>query len=210
MLKIYGVPISRSISNIWCCLELGIPYDNVQTGWDDNSIYDPAFRKINPNARVPVIQDGDFILWESFAINLYLVKKYGGPMAPRDLQEDALCTQWSLWTAVHLQRTAMQWAFNTFILPEEERQPEIGQKMWKDLQPFLRVLDEQLAKAPDLLGDRYSVADLTVGCGLLRPRWQMDLSAYPNLKDWDRRVFERPAAQKAWAIRVAAAKVAKT
>ena len=112
-LKIYGVPISRSISNIWAALELGIEYENVPIGWHDNSIYSQAYRAINPNARVPAIKDGDFIMWESLAINLYLVKKHGGPLAPRTLEEEALALQWTLWAATQLERPAMQWAFHS-------------------------------------------------------------------------------------------------
>jgi len=68
------------------------------------------------------------------------------------------------------------------------------------------VLDGQLAKAPFLTGNRFTIADLNVGCAFLRPRWQLDLSAFPHLKAWDQAVFQRPAAQQAWAVRVAEAK----
>jgi glutathione S-transferase len=103
-LKIYGVPISRSISNIWAALELGIEYENVPIGWTDNSIYGDAYREINPNSRVPAIKDGDFIMWESLAINLYLVKKHGGPIGPVTIEEEARAWQWTLWAAIHLER----------------------------------------------------------------------------------------------------------
>lgn len=204
-LKIYGVPISRSISNIWTALELGVEYENVPIGWDDNSIYGEAYRLINPNARVPAIKDGDFILWESLAINTYLVKKHGGPLAPRTLEEDAASLQWTLWAAIHFERPLMQWAFHTFILDPEERKPDVAAKAWDEIVPLLAVLEGQLAKAPYLLGDRFTIADLNVGCVLLRPRQKLPLSNHPHLAAWDKAVFERPAAKQAWAIRVEAA-----
>jgi glutathione S-transferase len=204
-LKIYGVPISRSISNIWAALELGIEYENVPIGWDDNSIYSDAYRRINPNRRVPAIQDGDFIMWESLAINLYLVKKRGGPLAPMALQEEARAWQWTLWAATQLERPAMQWAFNTFILEPHERRPEAAAKALEELRPLLEVLEGELAKTPYLLGDRFTVADLNVGCVLLRAHQQFDLAELPKLAAWDKAVFERPAAKRAWAIRVEAA-----
>jgi glutathione S-transferase len=204
---IYGVAYSRAISNIWACLELGIDYQNVPIGWDDegNTIYSEAYRAINPNQRVPALADGEFVLWESLAINGYLVKKAGGPLAPRDLREDAKTMQWSLWAAIHLERTLVQWAFHTFILDPEERKPEVAAKAWAELQPLFRVLDGALADRPYLLGDRFSLADLNVGCTMFRPRRQLDLAAWPRLKDWDSRVFDRPAARRAWEIRAAAA-----
>jgi glutathione S-transferase len=204
-LKIYGVPISRSISNIWAALELGIDYENVPIGWNDNSIYSDAYREINPNSRVPAIKDGDFIMWESLGINLYLVKKHGGPLAPKTLQEEALAWQWTLWSAIHFERPLMQWAFNAFILEPDERKSEVAEKAMDELRPLFKVLDGQLGKAPYLLGDRFTVADLNVGCVMLRARQQLRLDEFPRLKAWDQAVFERPAAKKAWAIRVEAA-----
>jgi len=204
-LKIYGVPISRSISNIWAALELGIEYENVPIGWDDNSIYSDAYRQINPNARVPAIKDGDFVMWESLAINWYLVKKQGGPLAPKTLHEEARALQWTLWAATQLERPAMQWAFNTFILEPEERRADVAATALQETRSLLKVMDGELSGSPYLLGDRFTIADLNVGCVLLRPRQQLGLSDYANLRAWDKAVFERPAAKKAWAIRVAAA-----
>jgi glutathione S-transferase len=204
-LKIFGVPISRSISNIWTALELGVEYENVPIGWDDNSIYSEAYRRINPNSRVPAIQDGDFIMWESLAINWYLVKKHDGGLAPKTLQEEARALQWTLWAATQLEKPAMQWAFNDFILEPEERNAAVAAKALAELRSLMRILEEELADKAYLLGDRFSIADLNVGCALLRPRQQLDLSEFPNLRAWDRAVFDRPAAKKAWLIRVAAA-----
>jgi len=208
-IKIFGVPISRSIGSIWACLELGIDYELVPIGWDDNeySIYGEAYRKINPNARVPSLQDGDFILWETLAINTYLAKKHGGPLAPQNLQEDALTMQWALWSTIHLERTVFPWFLHSYILDEDKRDPAQAAKAMQDLQPLFRVLETQLQKAPYLLGDRFTVADLNLGCVLLRPRLQLDLdlSDHPRLKAWDKAVYGRPAAKKAWDIRKAAA-----
>ena len=204
---IYGVAYSRAISNIWACLELGVPYENVPIGWDDegNTIYGEDYRRINPNQRVPALADGEFVLWESLAINSYLVKTQGGPLAPRDVREDAKAMQWSLWATIHLERAAVQWAFHTHILDPDERKPEIAAKAWDELQPLFRVLDGELAARPYLLGDRFTLADLNVGCTLFRPRRHLDFSAWPNLKGWDARVFDRPAAKRAWEIRATAA-----
>jgi glutathione S-transferase len=202
--KIFGVPISRSISNIWTALELGLEYELVPIGWDDQSIYSDEYRRINPNARVPALKEGEFVMWESLAINWYLVKKHGGALAPKSLQEEAHALQWTLWAATQLERPAMQWAFNAFILEPEERKPELAAKAHRELMSLLKVLDGQLEGKAYLLGDRFTIADLNVGCVLLRPRQQMDRSGFPNLERWDAAVFNRPAAKEAWAIRCAA------
>ena len=203
-LKIYGVPISRSLSNIWAALELGLEYENVPIGWDDNSIYSDEYRRINPNARVPALSDGDFVMWESLAINWYLVKKQGGALAPRTLHEEAHALQWTLWAATQLEKPAMQWAFNSFILEPHERRADVAARALEETRVLLKVMDGALGEAPYLLGDRFTIADLNVGCVLLRPRQQMDLSQFARVRAWDKAVFERPAARKAWSIRVAA------
>ncbi|MGH7985563.1 MAG: glutathione S-transferase family protein, partial [Candidatus Binataceae bacterium] len=151
------------------------------------------------------LRDGDFIMWESLAINLYLVKKHGGPLAPKDLPEEARAFQWSLWAAIHLERPLMQWLFHTHVLEPEERRPAIAEKAREEMKPLLTVLDGQLERAPYLAGDRFTVADLNVGCVMLRPHQELDLSGYSRLYKWDQAVFERPAAKQAWAIRVDAA-----
>jgi glutathione S-transferase len=203
-LRIFGDPISRSISNIWAALELGMDYEVVPIGWDDDSIYSEAYARINPNARVPALQDGDFVMWESLAINEYLVKKHGGPLAPKTLEEDALAMQWTLWCAIHLERPLMQFAFNTFILDPAERKAEVAAQNLKAAQPFLKVLDGAVEKTPYLLGDRFTLADLNVGCCIFRSHRGLDMTALPHMKAWCERVFTRPAAVKAWDIRVAA------
>ncbi|MFP6735032.1 MAG: glutathione S-transferase N-terminal domain-containing protein, partial [Rhodospirillales bacterium] len=80
-LKIYGHIISRASRVMWMAEELGLDYDletiDVHRG-DQNT---PDYLALNPNARVPTIKDGDTVLWESLAINLYLAKKHGGPLA---------------------------------------------------------------------------------------------------------------------------------
>jgi glutathione S-transferase len=207
--KIYGVPISRSIGCIWTCLELGIDYELVPIGWDEqgNTIYGEEYRRINPNARVPSLGDDGFVLWETLAINTYLAKKQGGPLAPRDLHEDAKVMQWALWSTIHMERTVFPWFLHSYILDEDKRDPKQAAKAMEDLQPLFRVLETELSNRPYLLGDRFTIADLNLGCIFLRPRLQLnlDLGDHPRLKAWDKAVYSRPAAQKAWQIRVAAA-----
>ncbi len=203
--QIYGVPISRSIRNIWAALELGIPYENVPIGWDDDSIHGDAFRAINPNQRVPAMRDGEFVLWESLAINLYLVRKHGGEIAARTLEEEALAWQWSLWATNHLEPPLGRWAMHSFIFDEGERKPEVAAKAMQDARPLLAVLDGELGKRAFLAADRFTVADLNLGGVMMRPRQKLDFTGLPNLARWDEAVFSRPAARRAWAIRVAAA-----
>src|SRR5262249_59745026 len=98
MLTIYGVYRSRASRNFWLAYELGIPFKHVPVmqryrlkdpiAADVVHTRSPAFLKVNPNGHVPTIDDDGVVLHESLAINLYLAKKHGGPLAPADRARD--------------------------------------------------------------------------------------------------------------------------
>ena len=94
--KIYGPTASRAARALWIVHELGIPFEHVALEMKD--LKGPEFLKINPNGKVPAMVDGDFRLFESMAINLYLASKYGrNGLFPQSLEDQALCYQWSFW-----------------------------------------------------------------------------------------------------------------
>src|SRR5260370_39807994 len=105
-LTLYGsIETSRSWWVAWMCRELDLPFRNEGTeAFVDPALKSHEYRSINPNGLVPSIKDGDFILWESMAINLYLAKKYGrGWLCPSDLEGEALASQWSFWAVTRLE-----------------------------------------------------------------------------------------------------------
>jgi len=77
MIKLYGIPRSRTIRPLWMLEELGLPYDNVKVSFV-NETRTPEFLRLNPNGHIPVLQDGSLTLWESLAINLYLARFNAG------------------------------------------------------------------------------------------------------------------------------------
>ena len=101
-MKLYGIPASRAFRSIWAAEEVGVDYELVPTHFLGDS-KKPDYLQINPNGRVPTLVDGDLVLFESMAINLYLAKKYGGKLYPSDAADEARAIQWSFWgmTACH-------------------------------------------------------------------------------------------------------------
>ena len=77
--QLYGHARSRAFRCLWLLEELGIPYEHHPVRFDTAEIHEPAYLAINPNGRVPALRDGELVIWESLAINHYLVDKYGGP-----------------------------------------------------------------------------------------------------------------------------------
>jgi glutathione S-transferase len=200
--KIYGVPPTRTFRPIWVALELGIEHELVPVDRAAGQNRTPEFLKLNPNGTIPVLVDGDFVLWESMAIDLYLVKKYdnGKGLAPRDLKEEALVLQWTLFTVNTLEQPAIDWALNDFVLPADKRDAKVADAALAKMQAPLKVLDDALKTAPWLVGNRFTVADLNVAAAIYR-LLQMDLTKYPAVDAWLDRCYARPAAVAARKMR---------
>jgi glutathione S-transferase len=161
----------------------------------------PELRKLNPNGRLPFIVDGDFALFESMAITLYLAKKYStGALYPSLLRDEALLWQWSFWAISEVDRGVNIWSLHAVRLPPAERDAALREEALKVIAAPFKVLDAALAGKPYLLGDEFTVADLNVAAVISRAI-DMDLSALPNLKSWLTRCLERPAARKALALK---------
>jgi glutathione S-transferase len=200
MLRIYGAATSRALRVLWMVSELGISYEHKDWRPRAPETRTPDFFALNPNGRVPVIDDDGFVLYESLAINLYLAKKHGSALYPADAKQEALAWQWSIWEIDRLDRQIVNHARHTKDLPEAERKPEIADAAWKEVVPALDVLETALKKSEWLAGPAFSVADLNVASALYRAL-VLDLGKWPQVKAWLHRCWERPAAKQARAMR---------
>jgi len=180
MLKLYGGARSRASIVQWYLEELGVPYEFILLDMQAGEHHQSAFLAINPMGKVPAIVDGDFQLWESGAILFYLAQKYG--KMPPSLEEQAKINQWILFGNATL---------GPGIFVEASRERETP----KLLTPLNQILEKQ----PFLLGDELSVADVAVGSILayIPMMLKLDLSEYPAVVDYIKRISERPAFQKA-------------
>ncbi len=96
MLKIYHSKQSRSMRVVWLCEELGLPYEVEHLAMFTPEMKTPDYLAIHPLGKVPAIDDGGFVLWETGAIFEYLVARYsdGALIPPRDTREGARAAQW--------------------------------------------------------------------------------------------------------------------
>jgi glutathione S-transferase len=196
-LKIYGVAGSRAYRALWMANELGLDYEHVPVHFADGSAQSPEYLAINPNGRIPAIDDGGFKLWESMAINLYLAKKHGG-LCPDTLEGEAQALQWSFWAMTELEKPALAALMHRMFLPEGHRDLQLADEGERQLQRPLKVLDAALASTGYLVGSKFSVADLNVASILSWARLaRVDLSAFPHVKRWLDAALHRPAAVKA-------------
>jgi glutathione S-transferase len=203
-LRIYGIARTRAFRALWVAMELGLDYEHLPIEIGDAGARAPEFLAINPNGRLPVIVDGDFVLFESLAITLYLAKKHStGTLYPATLEGEAKAWQWSFWAIAEVDRGVNIWSLHAVRLPVEERDAALREEALKVIAAPFRVLDSALAKQPYLLGNAFTVADLNVAAVVSRAV-DMDLSAVPNLKAWLERCLDRSAARAALALKTAA------
>jgi glutathione S-transferase len=196
MITLYGSMHSRANRCAWMLKELKIDYQSKPVDFQDGSTHRPEFLAINPNGRVPVLDDSGFVIFESLAINLYLAKRYGGPLAPSDLKEDALITQWSLWVENEIEKTLILAAANQslFAPPSARSTDELHIALEKLKRPW-DVLEKHLQTQPYLIGERFTVADLNVASVMvLALIAEIDLSAWPVMQRWLSECLGRPAA----------------
>jgi glutathione S-transferase len=183
MITLYGAPASRAHRVMWMLKELGLAFDHVPTDFQRGGTRTPEFLSVNPNGRVPVLVDEGLVLFESMAINLYLAKKYGGPLAKLH------------WVVTEVEKPLLLSAANLFLFAPEQRDEAELALMLKRLDRPFKVLDAHLAHHRFVLGDRFTVADLNIAALMsLMPLAGVGLSAYPHLETWLLEALERPAA----------------
>ena len=180
MIKLYGGARSRASIIQWYLEEIQVPYEFVLLDMQAGANREPEFLAINPIGKVPAITDGDFKLWESGAILLYLASKYG--QMPASLEKQAEITQWVLFANATL---------GPGIFVEASRERETPR--------LLTPLNEIFQRQPFLTGEEFTVADVAVGSILayIPMMLKLDLSPYPAVVDCIKRLSERPAFQKA-------------
>jgi glutathione S-transferase len=200
-LRIYGIARTRAFRALWVAKELGLDYEHLPIEIGDDGAKSPEFLAINPNGRLPVIVDGDFVLFESLAITLYLAKKHSsGKLYPATLEGEARAWQWSLWAVTEVDRGVNIWSLHAVRLPPQERNAALREEALRVIASPFKVLDAAVAKQPYLLGNDFTIADLNVAAVISRVV-DMDLSAWPHLKDWLTRCLDRPAAREALALK---------
>jgi glutathione S-transferase len=158
---------------------------------------------LNPMGQVPALSDGDFVLTESWAINLYLAKKAGGPLAPKDVQEEALCEMWTLFAATQIEKPALDAFIQRFVKPATETDHALVAASLKQVERPLTMLDDALAKGGGwLLGERCTVADINVGGAIFYFRRSLeDLAAFKSIKAWWAKLTAMPGYRHAMALR---------
>ena len=194
MLQIYGNPRSRAMRCLWMLEEMGEPYQLIEKSTRTDELQSAEYLRLNPNARIPTLVDGDLVLWESMAINLYLAQKYEGPMHSVGPTVLGLAAQWSFWAMLELEGLLLELLNHRAVLPEFARDPSYAERDELLLRKPLGVLNNSLRGRDHLAGGNFTVADLNVASILAWGKMaRLDLSAHPDVARWLDSCLTRPA-----------------
>jgi len=220
-IKLYGIPQSRSARCLWILEELGLPYENIPVDFIGEA-QKPEYLKINPNGRIPALDDDGVVLFESLAINLHLARKYGAAthLWPSSPDDQSRAIQWSIWAMTEVEPPIVKTLMNRLFLPEPQRVEAEAVEGERALRKALAVLDFSLRGRTWLLGDSFSVADLnlfavagsdhpalrTPYLDRLDPRdaariASPNLEGLSDLAEWTQRCAARPALARVLAMR---------
>lgn len=197
--RLWGRLSSINVQKVaWCANELGIDYERIDAGREHGRVDTPDFRAKNPMGQIPLLEDGEFVLWESNAIVRYLCAKHAfGSLYPEPLQARADADRWMDWQATELSR-AMGPAFMQSVRtpPAGRKQPVIDESVAKT-EPLMAILDARLAGRAFVCGAQITMADLVLGCAAHRwlglPADHVQRIARPAVADWYARLITRPA-----------------
>jgi glutathione S-transferase len=197
MLKIWG---RRSLFNVqkvlWLVGELALAHEHIPAGGGFGRLDEPAFLALNPHARVPVLQDGDVVVWESHTILRHLAARYSpGGFWLHDPAERSRVEGWMDWSQTSLQPDFLNGVFwGYYRTPEAQRDwPAIRRSLARCAEHF-RLLDRILTTRPFMMGDELSLADIPTGTSLYR-YFELDIER-PQLSQvnaWYERLQRRTA-----------------
>lgn len=197
MLRIWGRRNSINVQKVmWAAGELGIPHERIDAGGPFGGLDTDEFAAMNPNRRVPVIEDEGTIVWESHAIVRFLAERYGaGSLAPSDPCTRARSDMWMDWVIADLQPAFIGGVFwNFYRTPEAQRNWKLIRQGLARSTILFRLLDKHLEGRAFVAGDTLTMGDIPAGSQLYRYfTLEIDRPSLPNLEDWYKRLQGREA-----------------
>lgn len=199
MLKVWGRVNSVNVKKVlWMLDELGLPYERADAGMEHGVVDTPAYRAMNPNGRVPTIEDGGFVLWESNSILRYLAMKHGSALYPADPQARASADRWMDWQLSTLSGAERGLFWGLVRTPPDKRDMASIMAAAKAAGACWAMVDAHVAThgGPYLDGAAMTIADIVLGC--YARRWfgaevrVEGMPHFPALAAWYAKVSERP------------------
>ena len=188
MIKVYGPPLSNNVNKVrFTANALDVEYELIPVNLMEGEHMSEDFLKLNPVGKVPVMQDGEFTMFESMAISKYLADKEYSSLYPKDIQQRAIVDQWIDFCDIHVQAALNRVIFNRLIAPQigaevDQNSLDFGLQM---IDRYFPVLDAQLAQSEYIVGNELTLADINLAA-ILDPAEVsgVSISDYQHLEKW--------------------------
>ena len=198
MIRIWGRISSINVRKVVLAAQLlEIPFERVDAGRQFGITRTPEYLARNPNALVPTLEDGDFVLWESNVIVRYLCATHAaGTLYPQDLRRRFDAERWMDWQQTTLNPAGRDAFWQIVRTPEGERDAAAIDRSIAATEPLLATLDAHLARQAFIAGDALTMADLPIACEMHR-WWGLPLrhADLPALRRWYDGIRRLPAAR---------------
>ena len=202
MIKLYGTPRSRASRVLWCLEEIGVAYENLDLKDVSDTDKENILGKVNPNLKVPALDDNGFMVFESMAINLHLAKNYSQTLWPTDSNQQSAAIQWSIWAMTEIEPPFVELFLQRIILPEEKRDPQAEETAIETINRPIGVLENILSKNDYVLGNAFTIADLNlVSIFTLNDIVKITMENFTRTEGWIKKCKTRPAYKKMASLR---------
>ena len=198
-MKLYSIHNSNNCRRVNATIaHLGLQVEIIEPSMQTGEMKKGPYLGLNPNGKVPTLQDGDFTLWESRAIMQYLAsKKPNNELWPSDPRKQADIARWQFWESSHLSRGTGPFAFEKLFKPlfmKQEPDPAALAAAEKEFHLFAPVLNAQLETRKFIVGDHVTLADFSVGaCFSYAEPSGLPWNDYAHIRAWWARLGEVPA-----------------
>lgn len=203
-MKLYGTPPTRALRAIWLINELEIDCEIVTVDMGIREEKSPEMLAMNPTGKLPFLVDGEDVISESCAIQMYLADKYPEKgLMGANLSERGQIYRWMFFLATEVEQPLWRVALHTRMYAESERLSEDVPLAKRDAEAMIAVLEDHMKDRDFIVGDRLSVADLNAAYTLDWAREAGVLGGAPRLNAYVETMYARPKApptiEEAWA-----------
>ena len=194
MITIYGAPNTRSTKVLWLLEELQLEYEYIFVDLQGGETHAPAFLKLNPNGKLPVLVEDDLILLEAQAICRYIVdKKSESGVLPKAGLQVYRYEQWCSFNLSELEAPAFMLTKNKLVYPDTLQINNLEPAMHWEIKRAFRILSLGLADQPYIIGQQFTLADIHIGFTLLWIQSMGIVAKEDNINAYMNRLFDRAA-----------------
>ncbi|MDF2781751.1 MAG: glutathione S-transferase [Geminicoccaceae bacterium] len=194
MLRVWGRTNSINVQKVmWAVGELGLAHERCDVGGAFGGLDTPEYGALNPNRKVPTIEDGGVVLWESNACVRYLAARYGaGDLWREDPAERARADMWMDWQASTLLPDMVTVFWGLIRTPKDQRDMAAIEAAAERLGGLWQILDQHLASRIFVAGERFTMGDIAVGAACYRyHELPIERPGLPQVATWYGRLRER-------------------